>query len=136
VLSSNDVEIASGRHQATAHAKESVKALIRKLRFRRFSTVQSLIVLAVLFVGATFAEEIEAGALLYRFLFSLAFVSAVLAIAARRRVLVIAIVRGLRAGGGLGRHYFCFKMRALASGNGSDDRASSCGCPDCTPCRP
>src|SRR5262249_3944152 len=64
--------------------------LLRRLRFRRFSTVQLLIVLGVFFIAAPFVEEIKGGELIVSILFSLVLVSAVLAVAARRRVLVIA----------------------------------------------
>jgi voltage-gated potassium channel len=82
----------STTHQAAAHAKKSVKDLTRKLRFRRFSTVQLLIVLGVFFVGAPFVEELKGGDLIVSILFSLLLVSAVLAVAVRKRVLVITIV--------------------------------------------
>jgi hypothetical protein len=69
-----------------------MKPVLRRLRFRRFSTVQLLIVLGVFFTGAPFVEEIKGGELIVSILFSLVLVSAVLAVAQRKRVLVIAIV--------------------------------------------
>jgi hypothetical protein len=66
--------------------------VLSKIRFRRFSTVQLLIVLGVFFISAPFVEEIKGGELIVSILFSLVLVSAVLAVAASKRVLVIAIV--------------------------------------------
>jgi voltage-gated potassium channel len=66
--------------------------LLSRIRFRRFSTVQLLIVLGVFFIGAPLVEEIKGGDLIVSILFSLVLLSAVLAVAARKRVLVIAIV--------------------------------------------
>jgi Ion channel len=70
--------------------RESVKSL-RIPRFRRFSTVQLLIALALLLICAPFVEEIEGGQLILSFLFSLVLLAAVLAVANRKRVLVIAV---------------------------------------------
>jgi hypothetical protein len=74
-----------------------MKPGLRRLRFRRFSTVQLLIVLGVFFIGAPFVEEIKGGELIVSILFSLVLVSAVLAVAERKRVLVIAIVLAIPA---------------------------------------
>ena len=67
------------------------ETLLRTIRFRRFSAVQLLIVLGVFFIGAPFVEEIKGGELILSILFSLVLISAVLAVAARKRVLLIAI---------------------------------------------
>ncbi|SRR6266699_1786844 len=61
--------------------------LLRRLRFRRFSTVQLLIALALLFTGAPFVEEIEGGEPIVSGLFP----PVMLAVTDRKRVLVIAI---------------------------------------------
>ena len=74
-----------------------MKPVPRRLRFRRFSTVQLLIVLGVFFICAPFVEEIKGGELIVSILFSLVLVSAVLAVAARKSVLVIAIVLAIPA---------------------------------------
>jgi hypothetical protein len=66
--------------------------LLRRLKFRRFSTVQLLIVLGLFFIGAPFVEEMKGGELVVSILFSLVLLSAVLAVAERKRDLVIAVV--------------------------------------------
>ena len=74
-----------------------MKPVLRRLRFRRFSTVQLLIALALLFTCAPLVEEIKGGHLILSFLFSLVLLSAVLAVANRKRVLVIALVLAIPA---------------------------------------
>ena len=74
-----------------------MKPVLRRLRFRRFSTVQLLIALALLFTCAPFVEEIKGGHLILSFLFSLVLVAGVLAVADRKRVLVIALVLAIPA---------------------------------------
>ena len=74
-----------------------MKPVLRRLRFRRFSTVQLLIALALLFTCAPFVEEIKGGHLILSFLFSLVLLSAVLAVANRKRVLVIALMLAIPA---------------------------------------
>ena len=74
-----------------------MKPVLRRLRFRRFSTVQLLIALALFFICAPFVEEIKGGELIVSFLFSLVLVAAVLAVANRKRVLVIALVLAIPA---------------------------------------
>src|SRR5436309_15286639 len=69
-----------------------MKPMLRRLKFRRFSTVQLLIALALFFIWAPFVEEIEGGELIVSGLFSLVLVAGVLAVADRKRVLVIALV--------------------------------------------
>jgi Ion channel len=71
--------------------RENVKSL-RLPRLQRFSTVQLLIVLALFFICAPFVEEIEGGELIVSGLFSLVLLAGVVAVAYRKRVLVIAIV--------------------------------------------
>jgi len=74
-----------------------MKPVLRRLRFRRFSTVQLLIALALFFICAPFVEEIKGGELIVSFLFSLVLVAGVLAVADRKRVLVIALVLAIPA---------------------------------------
>ena len=74
-----------------------MKPGLRRLRFRRFSTVQLLIALALLFTFVPFVEEIEGGELIASGLFSLVLLSAILAVAERKRVLVIALVLAVPA---------------------------------------
>src|SRR6266699_355723 len=81
----------------TAHRKELPKPLQPQRRFGRFSTVQLLIALAVFFIWAPFVEEIEGGELIVSGLFSLVLLAGVVAVADRKRVLVIAIVLAIPA---------------------------------------
>jgi len=79
-------------HKGTARAKESLKKAADRLRFRRFSAVQLLIALALFFIWAPFVEEIKGGDLIVSGLFSLVLLAGVLAVADRKRTLVIALV--------------------------------------------
>ncbi len=63
------------------------------LRLRRFSTTQLLIALGLLFIAAPFVEEIDGGELVVAGLFP----PVMLAVADRKRVLVIAIVFAIHA---------------------------------------
>ena len=83
-----------------------MKPVLRRLRFRRFSTVQLLIALALLFTFAPFVEEIKGGELIVSGLFSLVLVAGVLAVADRKRVLVIALVLAVPAVGGRWINHF------------------------------
>ena len=67
------------------------------LRFRRFSAVQLLIALVAFFICAPFVEEIKGGDLIVSGLFSLVLVAGVVAVARRKRTLIIAIVLALPA---------------------------------------
>jgi len=90
----------------TANSKQPMNAPRGRLRFRRFSTGQLLIALALLFTFAPFVEEIEGGELILSILFSLVLLSAVLAVAERKRVLVIALVLAVPAVGGRWINHF------------------------------
>src|SRR5216110_620981 len=81
----------------TASRTGPIKPVLRALKFRRFSTVQLLIALALFFIWAPFVEEIEGGELIVSGLFSLVLVAGVLAVADRKRVLVIALVLAIPA---------------------------------------
>jgi len=83
-----------------------MKPVLRPLRFRRFSTVQLLIALALLFTCAPFVEEIKGGDLIISALFSLVLLAGVLAVADRKRVLVIALVLAVPAVGGRWTNHF------------------------------
>ena len=74
--------------------------LLRIPRFRRFTTVQLLVALGLLFFSFPFVEEVKGGNLIVSILFSLVLLSAVLAVAERRRVLIIAILLAIPAIGG------------------------------------
>jgi len=84
-------------HKGTVRAKESLKKAADRLRFRRFSTVQLLIALALFFIWAPFVEEIKGGDLIVSVLFSLVLIAGVLAVADRKRILIIAIVLAIPA---------------------------------------
>ncbi len=79
--------------------RESVKSL-RIPRFRRFTTVQLLVALGLLFFAFPFVEEVKGGNIIVSILFSLVLLSAVLAVAERKRVLVVAIILAIPAIGG------------------------------------
>src|SRR6266480_7166985 len=93
-------------HKGPAQAKESLEKVANRLRFRRFSTVQLLIALALFFICAPFVEEIKGGELIVSGLFSLVLLAAVLAVADRKRVLVIALVLAVPAVGGRWINHF------------------------------
>ena len=71
--------------------------VLKRLRFRRFSTVQLLIELVVLLISAPFVEELEGGHLILSALFSLVLLAAVFAVGDRKKSLVIALVLGFPA---------------------------------------
>src|SRR6267378_8302729 len=77
--------------------RHSTKPVLARFRFRRFSTVQLLIALALFFIWAPFVEEIEGGELIVSGLLSLVLVAGVLAVADRKYVLVIALVLAIPA---------------------------------------
>ena len=93
-------------HKGTARAKESLKKVAARLRFRRFSTVQLLIALALFFICAPFVEEIKGGDLIISVLFSLVLITGILAIAGRKRALVVTIVLDFPAIVGRWINYF------------------------------
>jgi len=74
-----------------------MESVLRRLRFRRFSTVGLLISLVVFFICAPFVEEIKNGDLVVTCLFSLVLLAAVLAVAQHKAVLVITIVLAIPA---------------------------------------
>lgn len=71
--------------------------MLKRLRFRRFSTVQLLVALVLLLVLAPFVEELEGGGLILSVLFSLVLLAAVFAVADRKRTLAIALVLAIPA---------------------------------------
>jgi len=77
--------------------RHSTKPALARFRFRRFSTVQLLIALAVLLNCAPFVEELEGGHLILSALFSLVLLAAVFAVADRKRTLAIAVVLAVPA---------------------------------------
>ena len=81
----------------TPESKQPMTPVRRRLRFRRFSAVQLLIALVLFFIFAPFVEELKGGDLIISVLFSLVLVAGVVAVAQRKRTLVIAIVLALPA---------------------------------------
>jgi hypothetical protein len=81
----------------TAEAKESLKPEPRRLKFHRFSTVELLIALVLLFVFFPFVEEVKGGDVIVSILLSLVLLSAVLAVADRKGVFFIALVLAIPA---------------------------------------
>jgi hypothetical protein len=79
---------------------------LRRRRFGRFSAVQLLIALALLFICALFVEEIKGGDLIMSVLLSLVLLSAVLAVADSKYVLIVALVLAIPAVGGRWINHF------------------------------
>jgi len=73
---------------------------------RRLSTVQLLIAPALLFVSFPFVEEIEGGDVIISILLSLVLLSAVVAVADRKRVFFIALLLAIPAIGGRWINHF------------------------------
>src|SRR6266702_6412410 len=80
-----------------AQAKESLEMVRRPLKSRRFSAVELLIALALLFFFFPFVEEIKGGDLIVSLLLSLVLLAGVLAVAERKRILVIGIMLAIPA---------------------------------------
>jgi voltage-gated potassium channel len=70
---------------------------LRIPRFRRFTSVQLLIALTLLFFFFPFVEEVKGGDIIVSILLSLVLLCAVLAVADRKRVLVIAVALAIPA---------------------------------------
>ena len=84
-------------NERAAQAKESLKPAPRRLRFHRFSTVELLVALALLFFFFPFVEEVKGGDVIISILLSLVLLSAVLAVADRKGVFFIALVLAIPA---------------------------------------
>src|SRR5215813_14423109 len=69
-----------------------MKPVLKRLKFRRFSTVQLLVALVLLLASAPFVEELKGGGLILSVLFSLVLLAAVVAVADRKRTLAIALI--------------------------------------------
>ena len=80
-----------------AHSRHSTKQVMRRLGMDRFSAVQLLVALAILLIAAPFVEELQGGHLILSVLFSLVLLAAVVAVAQRKRSLVIALVLAVPA---------------------------------------
>ncbi|TMP97042.1 MAG: two pore domain potassium channel family protein [Verrucomicrobia bacterium] len=81
----------------TANPTEPIKTSPRRLGMRRFSTVELLIALALLFFFFPFVEEIKGGDIIVSLLLSLVLLSAVFAVASRRSTLIIALLLAIPA---------------------------------------
>jgi hypothetical protein len=77
--------------------KHSLGLVPRRLGMRRFSTVELLIALALLFVSFPFVEEVKGGDIIVSILFSLVLISAVLAVSNRRSTLIVAVLLAIPA---------------------------------------
>jgi hypothetical protein len=75
-----------------AQAKESTKSAPRRLGLRRWSTVELLLALALLFVSFPFVEEVKGGDIIVSVLLSLVLLSAVLAVSHSKGVFLIALL--------------------------------------------
>jgi hypothetical protein len=69
-----------------------MKPVLRRLRFRRFSTVQLLVALGLLFLSFPFVEEVKGGDIIVSVLLSLVLISAVLAVSSNGGTLVVAVL--------------------------------------------
>ncbi|MFZ0916733.1 MAG: potassium channel family protein [Candidatus Udaeobacter sp.] len=76
----------------TAQTTDLRKSATDRSGRRRFSTVQLLIVLALLFLSFPFVEEVKGGNIIVSLLLSLVLISAVLAVASSGRTLVVAVL--------------------------------------------
>src|SRR5260370_9427282 len=72
-------------------SKQPINPPPRRLRFRRFSTLQLLIALGLFFISAPFVEEINGGDLIVSVLFSLVLLAGVLAVEDSKYVFAIAL---------------------------------------------
>src|SRR5437762_13921026 len=77
---------------------KGVEKSSRVMGLRCFSMVQLLIALALLFFFFHFVEEIKDGDILVSLLLSLVLLSAILAVASRRRTLTVALLLAIPAG--------------------------------------
>ncbi|PYK05667.1 MAG: ion transporter [Verrucomicrobia bacterium] len=85
---------------------KEIEKLSRVMGPRRFSMVQLLIALALLFFFFPFVEEIKGGDIIVSILLSLVLLSAVFAVANRRRTLIVALLLAVPAVGGRWINHF------------------------------
>jgi voltage-gated potassium channel len=86
--------------------KHSLGLVPRRLGLRRFSAVELLIALGLLFLFFPFVEEVKGGDLIVSLLLSLVLLAGVLAVADRKGVLLIALVLVIPALGGRWINHF------------------------------
>src|SRR6266550_2039280 len=80
--------------------------LSQRLGLRRFSTVQLLVALALLFVSFPFVEEVKGGDVIVSILLSVVLLCAVLAVASSRRTLIVALLLAIPAVAGRWINHF------------------------------
>src|SRR6266550_670114 len=85
---------------------KGVEKSSRVMGLRRFSMVQLLIALALLFFFFPFVEEIKDGDIIVSLLLSLVLLSAILAVASRRRTLTVALLLAIPAVAGRWLNHF------------------------------
>jgi hypothetical protein len=90
----------------TSQPKESLKPGPRRLKFHRFSAVELLAALALLFFFFPFVEEVKGGDVIISILLSLVLLSAVLAVADRKSVFFIALLLAIPAIAGRWLNHF------------------------------
>jgi hypothetical protein len=83
-----------------------MKSVRRRFKFHRFSGVELLISLALLFTVVPFVDEIQGGDVIFMFLLSLVLLSAVIAVSKQKRVFVIALMLAIPALGGRWMNHF------------------------------
>jgi voltage-gated potassium channel len=86
--------------------KHSLGMVSQRLGLRRFSAVELLIALALLFFCAPFVEEMKGGEIIVSILLSLVLISGVLVVSNRRRTLVIAVLLAIPAVAGRWINHF------------------------------
>src|SRR5438445_11794490 len=85
---------------------KGVEKSSRVMGLRRFSMVQLLIALALLFFFFPFVEEIKDGDIIVSLLLSLVLLSAILAVSSRGRTLTVALLLAIPAGAGRWLNHF------------------------------
>jgi hypothetical protein len=80
-----------------AQSRISLKTVPSRLGLHRFSMVELLIALALLFVSVPFVDEIRGGEIVVAILLTLVLVSAVLAVTSSRLTLIVALVLAIPA---------------------------------------
>lgn len=90
----------------TTSTTASLKPVLRRHGFGRFSAVHLLIALALLFTCAPFVEEIKGGELIVSFFLSVVLISAVIAVADSKYVFAIALVLAIPAVAGRWINHF------------------------------
>jgi hypothetical protein len=93
-------------NEKKAGSMKGIEKSSRVLGLRRFSMVQLLVALGLLFFCVPFVEEIKGGALIVSVLLSLVLLSGVLAVSNRRRTLIVAVLLAIPAVAGRWINHF------------------------------